>query len=102
MPAVAAGEAALSYRRGFALLQEDHLDEAIEQLDEALKRDPTMSLAYNARGYAHYRQKQYGDALADFNNAYFNRSYAHRALGETAAADADAAKARELTAKSGK
>jgi tetratricopeptide (TPR) repeat protein len=112
VPAVAAGEAALSYRRGFALLQEDHLDEAIEQLDEALKRDPTMSLAYNARGYAHYRQKQYGDALADFNiaillnpayaNAYFNRSYAHRALGETAAADADAAKARELTAKSGK
>jgi tetratricopeptide (TPR) repeat protein len=100
------------YRRGFALVQDEHFAEAIEQLEAALKLDPTMALAYNARGYAHSRLKQYPEALSDFDvaillnpayaNAYLNRSTARRASGNAAGADSDLAKARELTPKSGK
>jgi tetratricopeptide (TPR) repeat protein len=69
--------------------------------------DPSLSLAFNARGFAHYKLKQYPEALADFDqairlnqsyvNAYINRSAARRAAGDHAGADADQAKARELT-----
>jgi tetratricopeptide (TPR) repeat protein len=97
------------YRRGFALLQENHLPEAIEQLDAALKMDPTLALAWNARGYAHYRQRQFPEAIADFDlailldpaysNAYQNRSFARRATGDAVGADADAAKAKDWAPK---
>jgi tetratricopeptide (TPR) repeat protein len=56
--------------------------------------------------------KHYDEALADFNaailinpgyaNAFLNRSAARRASGDAAGADADAVKARELAAKTGK
>ena len=74
--------------------------------------DPSMPLAYNARGYAHYRLKQYPEAMADYDkaillnpayvNAYQNRSVARRMTGDAAGADADAAKAKELASKSAK
>ena len=93
--------------RGRKLLQEEHYQEAIEQLTEALKLDPALSLAYNARGYAYIRLKRYAEALADFDeairlnpsylNAYVNRGSARRAAGDKAGAGADQAKARELT-----
>jgi tetratricopeptide (TPR) repeat protein len=102
-----AGASAAEYHaRGRKLLQEDHFQEAIEQLTEALKLNPSFALAYNARGYAHFRLKQYPQALADFDeairltpsylNAYVNRGAARRAAGDKAGADADQAKAREL------
>jgi tetratricopeptide (TPR) repeat protein len=104
--------AATCYRRGHKLLDDGQFDDAIQQLDEAIRLDATLALAYNARGFAHYRLKHYPEALADFNvaiqlnpayaNAFLNRSVVRRASGDTAAADADAAKARELTAKAGK
>jgi tetratricopeptide (TPR) repeat protein len=107
------GETATAYyKRGHKLLEDGHFAEAIQQLDEAVRLDPRLALAYNARGFAHYRLKQYGEAVADFNsalglnpayaNAYLNRSVARRASGDAAGADADAAKARQLTAKTGK
>jgi tetratricopeptide (TPR) repeat protein len=109
-PTASAETAVTFYWRGLALLQAEHFPEAIEQLDAALKLDPTMALAYNARGYSHYRLKHYGEALADFDiaillnpayaNAYFNRSSARRVTKDNAGADSDAAKARELMPKS--
>jgi tetratricopeptide (TPR) repeat protein len=100
------------YRRGHALLQDEHFVEAVPLLDEALKLDPTLALAYNARGYAYYRLKHYSQAVADFDvaillnpayaNAFANRSAARRASGDTAGADADAAKVRELAPKPAK
>jgi tetratricopeptide (TPR) repeat protein len=109
----ATGETATTYyRRGHKLLGDGQLAEAIQQLDAALKLDPTFALAYNARGFAHYLLKHYAEALADFNvaillnpayaNAYVNRGVVRRATGDAAGAEADAAKARELTAKTGK
>ena len=74
--------------------------------------DPSMALAYNARGYAHYRMKQYPEAVADYDkaillnpsytNAYLNRSWARRTSGDTPGADADAAKAKDLAEKAAK
>jgi len=99
--------AAQYHARGRKLLQEEHFQEAIEQLTEALKLDPALSLAYNARGYAYIRLKRYAEALADFDeairlnpsylNAYVNRGSTRRAAGDKPGADADKAKAQELT-----
>jgi tetratricopeptide (TPR) repeat protein len=68
-----------------------------------------LAQAYNARGFAHYRLKQYVQAIDDFDaaikyypgytNAYVNRAAARRAYGDKEGAAADQAKARELTAK---
>jgi tetratricopeptide (TPR) repeat protein len=104
------GETAGSYyRRGLALVQDQHFPEALEQLNSAIKLDSTMSVAYNARGYAYLRLRQLAEALADFDaaitlnpsyaNAYMNRSSARRLSGNIAGADADAAKWKELTPK---
>jgi tetratricopeptide (TPR) repeat protein len=113
-PAAAGGgeTAAAFYRRGHALVQEEHFADAIPELDQALKLDPTLALAYNARGYANFRLKHLSQALADFDvaillnpayaNAFQNRSAARRASGDAAGAEADAAKVRELAAKPAK
>jgi tetratricopeptide (TPR) repeat protein len=94
---------------GRKALQDEHFAEAIKELSAALKMDPSLSLAYNARGYAYFRQKKYIDALADFDNAirlnpayinaYINRSAARRAAGDAAGADVDMAKVRQLVGK---
>ena len=81
--------------------------EAIDLLSKALKLDPTMTLAFNARGYAHLLLRQVPEALADFNeairinpgyvNAYQNRATARRLSGDKAGADADDARFAELS-----
>jgi len=93
-------------QQGRKLIQEERFAEAIEPLSQAVKLDPFLATAFNARGYAHYRLKNLTKAIADFDqaiklnplygNAYTNRSGAKRAAGDKAGADADQAKARDL------
>ena len=74
------------------------------ELSEAVRLEPALARAYNARGYAYLRMKDYEHALADFNeairlmpnyaNAFRNRSATRRAMGDAAGAAADQAKAR--------
>jgi Flp pilus assembly protein TadD len=93
-------------QQGRKLIQEERFAEAITPLSQAVKLDPFLATAFNARGYAYYRLKKLPQAIADFDqaiklnplygNAYTNRSGAKRAAGDTAGADADQARARDL------
>jgi Flp pilus assembly protein TadD len=93
-------------QQGRKMIQEERFAEAIEPLSQAVKLDPFLSTAFNARGYAYYRLKKLPQAIADFDqaiklnplygNAYTNRSGAKRAAGDKMGADADQAKARDL------
>src|ERR1039458_4264557 len=46
-----------------------HFAEAVQQFTEALKRDPSLAPAYNGRGLAYLRLKEYIPAIADFDDA---------------------------------
>ncbi|MGA2600033.1 MAG: tetratricopeptide repeat protein [Bryobacteraceae bacterium] len=79
----------------------------IEALSRTIEANPKDSIAYNSRGYAHLRLKQFQEAIADFTraielnpryvNAYHNRSVARRLTGDMAGAEADARTAIQLT-----
>lgn len=47
----------------------EELDEAIANFSEAIKLNPKFAMAYNGRGWAKYRKKQFSDAAADFDIA---------------------------------
>ena len=108
VPAVPGSQASALNSHARQLANDGHFEEAIQQFTEALKMDPAMSLAYNGRGYAHFRLKRYTEAVADFDqaiklnpaygNAYLNRGAAKKAAGDKAGGDADLAKAREISA----
>ncbi len=80
--------------------------EAVQELTQAIRLDPKLAQAYNARGYAHLMLKQYGAAIADFDeairlqpgyqNAYTNRAVARKRSGDLAGASADLALAQGL------
>src|SRR5262249_46141694 len=106
---VAAGppaSAAVHPANGRKLIQEEKLKEAVAELDLAVQLDPKLALAWNARGFAFLRLREYANAIASFNeairlnpsyaNAYTNRAAAKRASGDVKGAEADQQKAREL------
>ena len=43
--------------------------EAIAELDEAIKLQPDLAMAYNARGFTRYLMHDYAKAIADFDEA---------------------------------
>jgi tetratricopeptide (TPR) repeat protein len=96
-------------QQGRELVQKDQFSQAIGPLDRAIDTDPWSAAAYNLRGYAHLRLKQYEQAAADcseairlqpnFLNAYENRSSARRHQGDRAGAQEDARKVADLLAE---
>ena len=85
------------------------MGEAVVELNEAIRLKPDSPHAYNARGYAYLRLKEYKRAITDFDqairldplygNAYHNRGVARRASGDREGAEADLAKEREFGAR---
>jgi len=78
---------------------------AVERLTQALLLVPGGSHALFCRGSAHFQQKCYHDAIADYTRAigrspcagfYYARADAHEALGDAASAEADRIDAQGL------
>jgi len=71
----------------------------VKDFDEAVRLDPTNSVAYNGRGVTHSKKGDHRKAIADFNeairlngffaNAYNNRGIAYADIGEFTQAIAD-------------
>ena len=94
------------YNRAGELRDDARWEEAIAELDQAIKFDPEFTMAYIARGNAHFSLEQFDQAVVDYSKAialdpqsalaYANRGSAFAALGKNAAAKADYETARPL------
>ncbi len=76
--------AAIFYFQGIASGNINDIENKIEMLNEAINQDPNFGLAYNERGIAYAKNKQYPEAIQDYNTAlkfytdspeiYFNKA----------------------------
>jgi tetratricopeptide (TPR) repeat protein len=55
--------------RGGAYIRKGQYDRAIQDLDQAIRRDPNYALAFQSRGTAYSLKGQYERAIGDFNQA---------------------------------
>ena len=69
LPGCTTGGADAHERHGCDLLYKKKSDEAIAELNEALKFEPNSSRTYCNRGLAWYWMKRYDKALVDYNEA---------------------------------
>lgn len=94
------------YNRAVELQDGEKWEDAIAELDQAIKLDPEFSVAYILRGNAYFSLEQYERAIADYDKAieldpdsalaYGNRGSAYAAVGQMAQAKADYEKALPL------
>ena len=95
-----AGNEADSYNNQASVhYQKGEYDQAIDDLDEALRLNPEYAEAYNNRGIAYFSKREYDQAIADYNEAlrlnpelveaYNNRGLAYHDQGEYNQAVAD-------------
>jgi tetratricopeptide (TPR) repeat protein len=99
--------AAKLYAEGRQLIETGRLPEAIGALTDAIALDPSLSRAFNSRGYARLLSKSYTLAVSDFTeairlnplygNAYHNRAIARRHSGDQVGAGEDEAEAARLS-----
>ncbi|MBI1176498.1 tetratricopeptide repeat protein [bacterium] len=69
------------------LIEQKKFDQAIEQLDASIEKNPKSAIEHMLRGHAYERQAKLGEALADFNRAEAltngdSNSTEHISLGE--------------------
>jgi len=86
-------------KRGLALDEDDHLEEAMADFEEAIRFNPSRWQAVHNRGVSYARLGKYDEAIADFDrtielnpnyaNAYFNRGELYYELGKFRLAVAD-------------
>jgi tetratricopeptide (TPR) repeat protein len=73
------------------------LDEAMADCDRSLKVGPDDANTLNSRGFVHFRKKEYGDAIRDYDasidsdpklaSSYYVRGLAKRAMGQVTDSD---------------
>lgn len=59
----------IEYKKGLTLLMAEKNNDAIEQLNFVIKKDPQFSLAYEGLGRAHFQNRSYADAEKNFRKA---------------------------------
>jgi serine/threonine protein kinase/tetratricopeptide (TPR) repeat protein len=102
-PRAEKGSAKTSYEKAKSLRDAGRIDEAIAELDKAIKIAPDFVAAYNSRGLAYQAKKDVKRAIADFDKAivldaknaslYNNRAVAKEAAQDHAGAIDDLSKA---------
>ena len=95
--------------RGWAWTEIGEYEQALADLDEALRLNPKSDMAYNNRGWAWIKQQEYDRAIVDLDQAlrlnpqlslaYVNRSNAWFRKGERDKAVVDCDQALRLTPK---
>ena len=101
-PAVADSKSAAEHnQRGRELTQQHKYNEALEELNQAVRLKPDWPLAYNSRGFNYFMLRNSSSALKDFDeairlnptyrNAYHNRAAARKAAGDAKGAAEDLA-----------
>jgi tetratricopeptide (TPR) repeat protein len=100
------GKAEEFFEQGKKYSTAENADKAIDYYNKAIKIDPKLAKAYNNRGIAYIRKKEYYLAIADFNKAikldpndgkpYNNRAIVYSYLGEIDKARQDLYKAKSL------
>jgi Flp pilus assembly protein TadD len=88
--------AALHNQRGRELINAGKYREAVDELTEAIRRQPDLALAYNARGFAYYLLRDNTHALADYDeairlNPHYENAIHNREVARSAGAGASAA-----------
>ncbi|MGR3310300.1 MAG: tetratricopeptide repeat protein [Candidatus Brocadiales bacterium] len=99
-------DADVCFYHGTALGYLKSFDEAIEQLDKAIEKNPRDAYSFNNRGNAYYGKGAYDRAMLDYNKAleinprfaeaYYNRGTAYLKEGDYDRAIGDYNKALEL------
>jgi len=99
------------YQRAKELLNKGNHADALTELNEAIKAQPTNPILFNTRGYAYYLAKDPKRAIQDYDaalklnpdylNATHNRAIARKAAGDKAGSDADRLREVELGKKQG-
>ena len=79
-------------QRGYVKAQANRTEEAIADMDEALRLDPTNAEVFDKRGSLHFNLKHFKEAATDFTEAirldpnqpvyFLHRGFAHEALGK--------------------
>ena len=92
--------------RGKSYLKNGRVDEAIVDLNNAVRLTPENAVAYFARGNAYYLKGQLNQAVSDYDkaielnpkytNAYFSRGYYYQAAGEHGKAISDYSRAIDI------
>jgi tetratricopeptide (TPR) repeat protein len=92
--------------RGGAYIRKRQYDLAIQDLDQAIQRDPNYAATFRERGLAYAGKRQYNRAIQDYDRAirlypkldqaFYDRAAALRSLQQQAPSEADFAKAGPL------
>lgn len=89
----------LYHNRGVAYLDQGRYDEALVDLNQAIRLAPMLNNAYHDRAVVHLEKRRYTESLSDFNRAiqmspktafhYYGRAHTYLALGRTEEARQD-------------
>ncbi|BAY24040.1 TPR repeat-containing protein [Calothrix sp. NIES-2100] len=100
-----------SLEAGFALLEKDDYQGAIQAFNQSIQIEPNNPYAYLGRGVAYFNLKQYQEAKADFDQtikldtnigyAYLFRGVSNYALGSKQLAISDLQTAANIFQKAG-